>query len=133
MKCSKVRGLLSEYLVGDLSKGTTRNIGIHLATCLDCRGEMRRFRQILSELRSLAAVTPQGLLAEFRRRLESKQAAIPPILPYLFRALKGALETIRQRVNAVRRNILCENEDSSRLCCSHARILVPNVEWEMQE
>jgi RNA polymerase sigma-70 factor (ECF subfamily) len=72
--CPDVIGLLSQYIEGDISPETCKNMEAHVSSCQRCAARCDSLRQVLAACSSIRApVVPEALrvsvLAEMRRAL----------------------------------------------------------------
>ncbi len=76
MRCSKARGLFSDYLDRRLDAAQRDALKHHLASCQECRAELALLREAIAALRSLEApVPPEDFAAQIKERILAVQAA----------------------------------------------------------
>jgi hypothetical protein len=90
MTCSQAGEMLSPYLDGELHPRPAARLEAHLAGCVGCRAELAQLRRAVTALRTPPAPVPvEGLLAEFKLRLERETArpTVPVRVPLFPRLL----------------------------------------------
>jgi len=79
MTCSKAGDMLSPYLDGELQPRAAARLEAHLSGCARCRAELADLRRAVTALRTPPAAVPaEGLLTEFKLRLQ-QEASRPPV------------------------------------------------------
>jgi anti-sigma factor RsiW len=84
MKCRRIRGLLSDYLDGELDVRLSRAVGCHLEECPGCAAHLASLESSLEQLRDMPRQRPEGTIAfQVLNRIEVESRG--PGLALLFR------------------------------------------------
>ncbi|WP_304509482.1 zf-HC2 domain-containing protein [Anaerotignum sp.] len=82
MSCNRCKGLLWQYLAGELTKEDADFVAEHLKICTSCQEEAVQLQKIMDLLKSLPdEELPQGYHEELMDKLEAEQKTIPFIVP----------------------------------------------------
>lgn len=63
---------LSAYLDGDLPDGEKREVDAHLATCIQCRTSLQRFRETIGKLSQLKRKAPPSFLPSIQQQIHQR-------------------------------------------------------------
>jgi hypothetical protein len=78
MSCNQCKGLLWQYLAGELTKEDADFVAEHLKICTSCQEEAVQLQKIMDSLKNLPdEELPQGYHEELMEKLEAEKETIP--------------------------------------------------------
>jgi len=69
---TRIQDAFSSYLEGDLAEKDRQRVDEHLATCIQCRTELERFRTTLGRLGGLHEKAPKSFLGDIEGQIRAR-------------------------------------------------------------